>query len=351
MTMTRACATMFVAAALATTASAQYGNQEKLEVGSDAPEITIQEWVKGDAIEKLEEGQVYVVEFWATWCGPCIANIPHLSELQEQYGDEVIFIGVSDEEVSTVKPFVDKQGDRMAYTVAVDRNRQTNRDWMAAAGQNGIPCAFIVNAEKKIAFIGHPGSKEFEQALAGVADGRYDPKLEEIAKPMFEQVEYSRKMRDWPVCERYLDQIIELKPYVFNKTALKKFRILLLDKGSVEDAIAYAQGDFLATYGDDIETLGMLSEMILTDAQVQRVAPDKLKPLALEIAMAGTDEADPDSLRVLAMALHHNGQVQEAIDVQKRAYFIAEPEDKAEFKRVLDSYNAAIRNEAGRRIR
>jgi hypothetical protein len=55
------------AMALAGSASAQYYGQTKLEVGSDAPKLTIAEWVKGDKVEAFEEGHVYVIEFWATW--------------------------------------------------------------------------------------------------------------------------------------------------------------------------------------------------------------------------------------------------------------------------------------------
>jgi thiol-disulfide isomerase/thioredoxin len=71
--------------------------------------------------------QTYVVEFWATWCGPCRVSIPHLTELQKKFKTQgVTFIGVSDETEDKVKPFVDKMGDKMDYTVAVDDERRAD---------------------------------------------------------------------------------------------------------------------------------------------------------------------------------------------------------------------------------
>ncbi|MDP7009505.1 MAG: TlpA disulfide reductase family protein, partial [Phycisphaerales bacterium] len=80
-----------------------------LSIGDAAPTITIDHWVKGDPIDGFADGQVYVLEFWATWCGPCVTSMPHLSALQDTYGDAVKIIGVSSEkELETVTNFLDQ---------------------------------------------------------------------------------------------------------------------------------------------------------------------------------------------------------------------------------------------------
>ncbi len=133
--------------------------QPELKVGDKAPELKVAKWVKGEAVDlKAGKGEkVYVVEFWATWCGPCRASIPHLTELQKEMNDRgVEILGISTEKAETVKKFVEAQGDKMGYTVAVDDNRKTAKAWMEAAGQDGIPHAFIVDKEGKIAWHGNP---------------------------------------------------------------------------------------------------------------------------------------------------------------------------------------------------
>src|SRR5262249_43665797 len=137
---------------------------DSLKVGDRAPALEVSEFVKGDPVARLERGKIYVIEFWATWCGPCRTIIPHLTKLQQQH-KEVILIGVSAYERNPkgVKAFVDKMGDTMAYRVALDavpeggdpRDGRMARAWMAAAEQWFVPRAFIVNADGKVAWIGH----------------------------------------------------------------------------------------------------------------------------------------------------------------------------------------------------
>jgi thiol-disulfide isomerase/thioredoxin len=136
---------------------------------------------EGEPVTNLEPGKFYVVEFWATWCGPCRATIPHLTELQKKHPD-VNFIGVSvwEQDQKEVKPFVEKMGEKMSYRVAMDAVPEKGKgndgamakNWMRAAGQNGIPTAFIVNKEDRIAWIGHPA--QMDEPLEKIATGSWD---------------------------------------------------------------------------------------------------------------------------------------------------------------------------------
>lgn len=159
---------------------------KKLDVGSKAPAIGATKWVKGKEVKKFEKGKVYVVEFWATWCGPCIANIPHLTELQKNYSD-VTIIGMAaseqDKDSKKVEEFVKGKGDEMGYTVAFDNGSgNMSKNWMQAAEQKGIPCAFIVDGDGKIAFVGHPGSPKFEETIKSLSKAKKDEKKDDKKK-------------------------------------------------------------------------------------------------------------------------------------------------------------------------
>ncbi|BCU79206.1 TlpA disulfide reductase family protein [Luteolibacter sp. LG18] len=133
-----------------------------LKTGDPAPKIQVSAWAQGEEVKEFEGDKVYIVEFWATWCGPCIASIPHVDELQKKYKDKgLVVIGQNlGEDSAKVSEFVKKMAGKMSYRVTVDDNKSEGgwmaKHWLTAAGQNGIPCAFVVNKKGALAYIGHP---------------------------------------------------------------------------------------------------------------------------------------------------------------------------------------------------
>ena len=153
-----------------------------LKAGDPAPAFKVHSILKGAEFAAFESGKIYVVEFWSTWCGPCIASIPHLSKLQAKFADKgVRIVGVNiweddkldDATLSKVRDFVTQQGDIMGYTVAYDGpDKHMDKAWMQAAGRRGIPSAFLVDGTGKIAWMGHPIMLDI--VLHEVVDGTWD---------------------------------------------------------------------------------------------------------------------------------------------------------------------------------
>jgi cytochrome c biogenesis protein CcmG, thiol:disulfide interchange protein DsbE len=115
-------------------------------VGKEFPAYTV------DYLDKQPEtkGKPVLVEFWATWCPPCKASIPHLNTIYKKHKDAgLVIIGVSDEDKDTIEKF--RKNVPMDYTVAIDKKELGQK-----LGVQGIPHAFLIGKDGKVAWQGHP---------------------------------------------------------------------------------------------------------------------------------------------------------------------------------------------------
>jgi thiol-disulfide isomerase/thioredoxin len=137
---------LLIAAAVITVSACTGQAAPKDWIGKELPALSI------DYIDKAPDikGKPAVVEFWATWCPPCRATIPHLNEINKKYKDKgLVVIGITDEEKKTVDEFRKKLP--MEYNVALDK-----KDLGKKLGITGIPHAFLVDKDGKVVWEGHP---------------------------------------------------------------------------------------------------------------------------------------------------------------------------------------------------
>jgi thiol-disulfide isomerase/thioredoxin len=129
-------------------------------MGKNASEIIIGQWVTDNPpdIRNLAN-RVYVLEFWATWCRPCVKRVPEFIELNNKYRNSGLeFISLSqDKSVQKVRDFVQQKG--INYHVAIDNG---TADWF---GVEGYPTVVVVDHRGKITWQGFPWSSEFEKAI------------------------------------------------------------------------------------------------------------------------------------------------------------------------------------------
>jgi len=333
---------------------------DTLGIGDSAPKISVDKWVKGSAVEGFEEGKIYVMEFWATWCGPCRTSIPHLTKLQEKYKDNnVSIIGCAiwqrgdtqDVRESTVTSFVEDQGDKMNYTIAVDNDQWMSKNWMKPAGRNGIPAAFIIDGTGTVAWIGSPFS--MDEALEQIVNGTWDlaAATESYAKELAEKTAmdtlnatYRKAMAndDWDAWISAINTFTD-KYGTTSNLSQAKFNALLTGKKDTEAAYAWAETMVKANW-DDSNALNSLAWNIVDemDAEYQNL------DFALKLAQRACELTQYENAMVLdtlARCYWELGDTYKAIAWQEKAVEYLEDEAMNEsIIATLNEYKATLAN-------
>ena len=332
-----------------------------LVVGDKAPKLQIGEWVKGEPVESFEPGKVFVVEFWATWCGPCIAGMPHLSEVQKRFKDKgVTVIGVNVwDDPANVAPFLADQGgdEKMQYTVAIEKkiagaeveSGEMTARWMDPAGQSGIPCAFIIDKQGRVAWIGHPAMDEFEATIDAIvrdefdieAAGRARAEAEAAAgrvSAMQAELHEAWAAEDHERAFDLADEIIASDPASMQRWAWWKFESLMVGVGDLPRAYVFVREMMTGPYREDADMLMRFAYGIADSLGIDDPDLDLALDLA-ERAVAATLGQDSQKLAGLAMVRHSREEFAEAVAVLQRAIAVAPtPETKAYLENELEFY-------------
>jgi thiol-disulfide isomerase/thioredoxin len=142
--------------------SASPSREMSPELDLTVREIRATDWLNTDSPVSLAslKGRVVMVEFWATWCGPCIQGIPHLNDLQAEFGPEGFqLVSLTNEDRKTVTGFQEKRKLEMNYIIGL------GSETMADYSVQGIPHALIIGRDGKMVWRGHPMNPECEAQI------------------------------------------------------------------------------------------------------------------------------------------------------------------------------------------
>jgi len=283
------------------------------KIGDPAGSLAGLEFVKGGPVT-IEKGKIYVVEFWATWCPPCRQSIPHLTEVAAKVKDKgVQIVGVSKEKPEIVKPFVEAQGEKMNYVVAIDAAGKVDEAYRGVYGIETIPEAFIVDTAGRVVWHGNPLA-DLEEVLGQVIAGTFDPAA------------YAKKKAE------------EEAAYEANVAAYKAY-FEKIKSGTMEEARAEIDKWIDAA---PAEMLNALAWQILTSIDEAK-RDNALALRAAEKANTLTEGKEAAILDTYALALFVNGKTAEAVAAQEKAVGLAKDNEAmvADLKKRLEEFKAA----------
>ena len=150
---------MLLATAAGAIPQQTHSAQQVPVIGKPAPAIKADQWLPGQPAAM--KGKVVMIDFWATWCGPCIAQFPTMKEWKKRFGDELVIIGMTSLEAQTaeeVKGFLAK--NKLPWPVAIEKDPVTHK----AFGVEPLPHTVLID-RKGIVRTVHVGGKGFTDLL------------------------------------------------------------------------------------------------------------------------------------------------------------------------------------------
>jgi len=334
-----------------------------LGVGDPAPAFEPAHWIKGKPIGGFETGKTYVIEFWATWCGPCIAVMPHLTDLQKEH-PEVTFVGMAasertpkegepDERLPFVRGFVRGKGDLMGYRVAYSPDRDIATRWMTAAGQNGIPCTFIVGPSGQIEWIGHPGRMDepLKQVIAGKWDRDAEVSRSKASRAAREKqaafamaLAQAQADKDWDEVARLYGERIKDEPD--NPMHSVMLYQVLAGRAARPDQAAKVGAEVVERFKDNAQVLNEIAWFTVDDPSV-KTRDLELALKAAERANDLTKGSDFMILDTLARVWWEKGDSSKAVELQKAAVAKIPAGDETEttkqIRKALEKYQGGAR--------
>lgn len=321
----------------------------KLSVGDAAPKIQVSSWVQGEPIQKFEGDKVYIIEFWATWCGPCVQAIPHLNESYQKLKDQgLVVIGQNlGEDAVTAKKFVTTMAGKMTYSVTVDDLTDGGfmaKNWLEAAEEKGIPCAFVVNKKGQLAYIGHPMSlkESLLTSLLAEPSTKTAAAAVEVSAPSIKVTELAARAATEIRTDK-LDEaeatIAELQPeltahytYIGGLLELQ----LLVARNQADDAVQLATM-LCADFPKQLSVLTAVAACLVSRPDASAPLMNTAAKIATPIsAVAGNGQSA--ALATLAKIAFLKGDKAAAVTLQTKALALATKDEKEFAEAALKSF-------------
>lgn len=329
-----------------------------LDVGDKAPPLSIAEWIQGGPVEFPKDlgKKIYLVEFWATWCPPCKASVPLLTELHNKHKDQfaVVSITSADERntAGAVKRFVKDRGTGMSYIVGMDKGQTTTAAYLAATGIPGIPYAYLVGKDGNLMWHGSPLDEGLPKIIEDAIGGKFDPSVAKKAAQMsaevnkrFMELEGPAKASQWSKVWDGLIGILKLDP--MNMDAILVMTQIYNNEAGYEEKYRNWAKEHIQAHRSDVRVLQLVADMLSSNDDLTRRLPEQVLDAACG-AYEASDKKDATVIATYAHALYQVGALDKAIGMQQEAVSALGSEDASkEARGVLGYYQKCKELQAG----
>jgi len=307
-----------------------------VQLGDPAPEISVASWVRGGPVAESQENKAIILEFWATWCGPCVDSIPHLSSLQAEHASDLQVIGITadaDESSALIQRFANRND--MDYHVAMDKESQTWDSYMSALQLDGIPTSFLIDRDGHLVWYGHPS--EIDEPLQNVLSPLYDRAQSVASFSLVAMFDPALSEGRYEEAGRIAQQGINATTGTTKSTWIGKLMVAQSQQFGqtdeiVENAERLLQSEVLA------ETLNIVSWQISNNQQSDQKILASMQELSRR-AVAMSEGTNSDYLDTYARILFYSGNIPAAIIAEEEA--LRQASSKAErqwYKATIKAY-------------
>ncbi len=313
------------------------------QVGDTPPPLVLSKWIQGKPIDLKADAakKIHMIEFWATWCPPCKASIPLLTDYQKRYVKDLVIVGITDPEpmrnsLKMIERFVKRMGPDLQYRIAADDNGKTWNKWLDPA--MGIPYAFLIGRDGRIVWQGSPLEPSLAEIIPAVIDGSYDlesAKLEAEVNKRLQALSLSLEMGQWGVVWDGLIDVLKLDPS--SPIALDAITGIYAQELRNTRAFREWANAHIEANKDNAKAMSRMAIAMLRNDDYATRTPD-LAVKAARSAYQASKKRDAMAIVAYARALYQIGALDKAIELQAEVIALVPEELRQESQEVLDFY-------------
>jgi|TARA_R100000479_G_C6393358_1_gene206126 uncharacterized protein (TIGR03435 family) len=296
-------------------------NENYLVIGEKVEDIKITDFISNIPQDKELKDKFLVIDFWATWCAPCLKSVPHFNQLQNQFKDNsnIAFVSLTDETPKIAKRIMNRI--KFETIVASDQSKETQKNYKISS----LPTTIIIDKNNLVRWIGVPDELNKETISKIITDPNWEPEA---------------KMTDAKSSEKNIEPSISntLKDFSELKSNIYSFNLTFADKSDPKSSsFSLPSGKYI-----DLNTnLKNILSKVTKKPVSEIVIPSDLKDDTFNILYVNTNltkenfnmDLFNEQLQIIKEKILNALKLQEKIETQKADVYILKVQDSSKLEK------------------